>query len=97
MITEELFVSTLNAMQLQIYHDKQNHELLHEAFGVQKDYIHDSSVSLLANLQLLKFFFPRIEDFKRIESYCFEQNFGKPHSDSEHIEPRELYYKLTKS
>ncbi|HEY6143757.1 MAG TPA: hypothetical protein VIV55_10135 [Flavobacterium sp.] len=81
MINEETFVDTINLLEVM----------------VKKSKTDEHTVILLKRiLKLLPLSFPNEEQAKLlIESYCFEENFGKPSPDSEYTTPGQLYKELT--
>jgi len=81
MITQEKFTQYINYIQLLL-------TLVDES---------RSQKHILSIMKHLHTFFPRDENgFSELEHYIFDNNFGKPTTESEYESPDELYKRLTK-
>jgi len=86
-ISKELFVETIQAIQKQMAADKKTSELMAEAFKIDEFALYDNSLLIKQIINLLSIWFDKSE----IEHYVFDLNFGKPSSDSE-CETTESFY-----
>jgi len=92
-ISKELFVETIEAIQKQMAHDRKSSELMSEAFKIDEFALYDNSLLIKQIINLLSIWFDKSD----LEHYIFDLNFGKPSSDSE-CETAEMFYdKLTQN
>ena len=92
MISKELFVKSITALQLQLAEDKVNANIVAEVFGASEFNLYNNEKLINAIIDLLAVDFDR-ED---LTHYIFDLNFGKPTSHSECEEIDEFYERLVK-
>jgi hypothetical protein len=91
-ITKDVFISTIESLQLQASKDIDASNAISQVFNT--DCFYDNDVLVKALIGLLQVFFPKDENgFCEIEHYCYDMNFGKI-SDQELITPEDLWYRL---
>lgn len=96
MISQSLFVKTIEALREQYNHDKDCADKLSEIFNVQIPGSYNTSYLSNAILDLLRVHFPMVDGHCEICDYCYMMNFGKPSPDSEYESPEQLYFRLLK-
>lgn len=94
-ITEEVFVSAIEAVRLQTKKDIEYASALEDIFKLQGMSCYDNALLVKTTISLLQVHFPRVDGFCAIEHYCFELNFGKVGED-ELITIEDLWHELTK-
>lgn len=95
MISQTLFVKTIEALREQYNHDKECADKLSEMFGgIQIPGSYNTSYLSNAILDLLRVHFPMSGGECEIEFYAYCQNFGKPSPDAEYESPEQLYRRL---
>lgn len=94
-ITEEVFVSAIEAIRLQTRKDIDHASALEDVFKTEGVSCYDNALLFKTIIELLQVDFPRAEGFCAIEHYCFELNFGKVGED-ELITIGDLWHELTK-
>ena len=92
MISKELFVSSIEAIRLQLAEDKINSSIVAEVFGAKDFCLYDNDKLINAIVDLLAVDFDRNE----IEHYCFVLNFGKISDEEDFESNEELYDRLSK-
>jgi hypothetical protein len=90
MISEELFIKSIEALRLQMYEDKVNANIVAEVFGTSEFNLYNNEKLVNAIIDLLSVDF----DKEELTHYIFDLNFGKPSPDSEWEIPKMLYYRL---
>ena len=94
LLTREHFVSTIDAIRMQLHKDYAYADAVSSLFNTDSIGPYDNSLLVKQLISLLQMYFPRDkEGFCDIEHYCFELNFGKC-SDQELITAEDLYYRL---
>lgn len=94
-ITEDVFVSAIEAIRLQTRKDIEHASALEDVFKVQGMSCYDNALLFKTIISVLQVHFPRVEGFCAIEHYCFELNFGKL-GEEEVISIEDLWHQLTK-
>lgn len=94
-ITEDVFVSAIEAIHLQTRKDIEHASALEDVFKIQDVSCYDNALLFKTIIELLQVHFPRVDGFCAIEHYCFELNFGKVGED-ELITVGDLWHELTK-
>jgi len=89
-ISKELFVETIQAIQQQMAHDKRSSELMSEAFKIDEFALYDNSLLIKQIINLLSIWFDKSD----LEHYIFDLNFGKPSSESECETVESFYHRL---
>lgn len=94
LLTREHFVSTIDAIRMQLHKDYAYADAVSSLFNTDSIGPYDNSLLIKQLISLLQMYFPRDkEGFCDIEHYCFELNFGKC-GDQELITAEDLYYRL---
>jgi hypothetical protein len=93
MIEKQVFIQALETIQNQLLKDKTNSLLMKEAFGINDDFVYDTSHLQMQIIDLLSIWFDKDD----LIHYCYETNFGKPSSESECLEIADFYDILTKN
>jgi len=76
-MTKALFISSIEAIRIQMANDKSYSYALGELLKSDVQ-LYDNSKLIKSIIELLHLSFPRDEDgFSEIEFYCFESDFGK--------------------
>jgi hypothetical protein len=95
-LDKALFVTIIESMREQHYHDKKCSEMISEMFGAECFGLYDNSKYLVSLMALLRLHFPVDADgFCEIEHYAYVLNFGKLGESYE--SPGELYDRLNKN
>jgi len=84
-ISKSDFIEAINSIQIQLYEDKKNAEIVAEMFQASEFNLYDNNRLICTIIKLLSFWFPK-ED---LEHYCFQLNFGK--NGEEYESPEEFY------
>ena len=91
LLTQEHFVSTIEAIRMQLHKDYAYADAVSTLFNTDSIGPYDNSILIKQLISLLQMYFPRDkEGFCDIEHYCFELNFGKC-GDQELITAEDLY------
>ncbi len=94
LLTQEHFVSTIDAIRMQLHKDYAYADAVSTLFNTDSIGPYDNSLLVKQLISLLQMYFPRDkEGFCYIEHYCFELNFGKC-GDQELVTAEDLYYRL---
>ena len=94
LLTQEHFVSTIEAIRMQLHKDYAYADAVSTLFNTDSIGPYDNSLLVKQLISLLQMYFPRDkEGFCDIEHYCFELNFGKC-GDQELITAEDLYRRL---
>ena len=99
MITEEIFINTIETLRLQFQYDIQQAQALSVALKVVDDNIptYNNYPLVKSIISLLQIHFPKDSNgFCMIEHFCFELNFGKV-GDQELITINHLWFELNKN
>ena len=92
MISKELFVKCLDAIEAQYTLEEENSKTLCSMFNTKEIHFENSLYKPL--IEVLRVWFPKDDDgFCEIDHYCFEQNFGRE-SEIRTTDAEELYDKL---
>ena len=91
MIDRITFCRIIENLRQQMYLDKKNGENIAEMFGVnsKSQCSYNDNLLVRSILDLLQIYFPKTDDFCRIEFYCDCLEFGK--GSDEVITAEELY------
>lgn len=93
MISKQLFIKTIEALQEQYNHDKQCADALGQMYNTEISGTYNTSYLSNAILELLRVHFPKDADGHcEIEHYAYCLNFGK--LGEEYESPEELYFRL---
>ena len=94
LLTREHFVSTIDAIRMQLHKDYAYADAVSSLFNTDSIGPYDNSLLIKQLISLLQMYFPRDkEGFCDIEHYCFELNFGKC-GEQEFITAEDLYCRL---
>lgn len=94
LLTQEHFVSTIDAIRMQLHKDCTYADAVCSLFNTDSIGPYDNSLLIKQLISLLQMYFPRDkEGFCDIEHYCFELNFGKC-GDQELVTAEDLYHRL---
>lgn len=93
MITKELFVEVIGAIEKQHSKDLINSIAIDSVFGGES-YTYDNSLLSKSIIKLLQTHFPKEDNFCEIEHWCYFLNFGKTGDDI--ITSEQLWDKLNK-
>lgn len=94
LLTQEHFVSTIDAIRMQLHKDYAYADAVSSLFNTDSIGPYDNSLLVKQLISLLQMYFPRDkEGFCDIEHYCFELNFGKC-GEQELITAEDLYRRL---
>jgi len=98
MITEEIFINTIETLRLQFQYDIQQAQALSVALKVVEENIptYNNSPLVTSIILLLQIHFPKQDGFCMIEHYCFNMNFGKV-GDKELITIENLWFEVNKN
>lgn len=99
MITEEIFINTIETLRLQFQYDIQQAQALSIALKVVDDNIptYNNSPLVRSIISLLQIHFPKDSNgFCMIEHFCFNMNFGKV-GDQELITIENLWFEVNEN
>jgi len=92
-ISKELFVSSIEAIRLQVGEDKVNANIVAEMFGAKDFCLYNNEKLINAIIDLLAICF----DAEEIRHYCFVLNFGKISDEEEFESIEDFYDRMTKN
>lgn len=95
-ITQEQFVSIIEALRLQTIKDVEYASAMEGVLKVDGISCYDNSMLFKSIISLLQIHFPKTNNHCPIEHYCFELNFGKI-GEQELITVEDLWHELVKA
>lgn len=92
MIDKVTFCEVIELLKQQIHVDTVSADSISEMFGVVQKIRYNNKNAIDAIMLLLRIYFPKKDDFCKIEFYCFILDFGK--DGNTFMTPEELYDSL---
>lgn len=91
MVDKITFCKVIENLRQQYYLDRKNGEAIQEMFGVKSKCSYNDNLLVRSILDLLQIYFPKTEDFCRIEFFMDCLEFGRTTENSDEITAEELY------